>query len=155
VYAPRVDRDRFDIDKLGDRSKRAYWAISDLYDSQWHSWQKVVGIMLAASDITAKSCSDILRGMEHVGEVVRRGTFSPRRDSRELLFLDLDLGHDVAVEWEIDGMNEAERDSELARRAQFRTLRERVANGGAVAPAEWEAVSSTKAWESHQKMSSR
>lgn len=149
-----MDSDKFDPEKLGQRSQRAYWALGDFYDGRWHKWRDAVAAMLAASDLTPKSCSDILRGMESTGEAVRRGVFSPRSDRREVLFVNLDQSYDIAANWQADGYTEGELAGELSRRSRFLELRAKVAVGESVPPAEWESIATLEAWMKHQNMSS-
>lgn len=79
----------FAIHKLGPRSKAAYLAawqvLRDAPD--WVPWPSLVEAMLKTDDpITAKSASDLMRGMEYLGLIERRGQWHPRSgtDGREV-----------------------------------------------------------------------
>ncbi len=88
-----MDPQRFDPAKLGERSRKAYQALmydDEIWDDKWHPWPAVIAKMMARSDLAAKSCCDILRGMEWSGELLRRGKYSTKGDHREARFIDLD-----------------------------------------------------------------
>lgn len=100
-----MDYTRFDPAKLGERSQVAYRALyqqgdlsdgGNIWDRDWHDWAVVLSRMLEASDLTAKSCSDIIRGLEYNGEILRRGRWSARRDRRQLRFIDVDPTLDLS-----------------------------------------------------------
>jgi hypothetical protein len=88
MEAMNID-ETFAIHKLGARSKDAYRrAVSLLGDTEdWEPWPKVVEAMRLGEDpVTAKTASDILRGLEYLGLVERRGKWNHRAatDGREI-----------------------------------------------------------------------
>ena len=146
-----MDKERFDPQRLGPRSKRAYDAItvdSDYYDGQWHPWPEVIAKMLSVTDLKPASCAAILRGMEHIGEIIRRGVYrhprgatayDPAGDTREVLFLDI-------TPQPRDAYTDSEWPDIVAWQAEIARLRRAREATGEIDPVAWQRVCTRYAW---------
>lgn len=146
-----MDKHRFDPQRLGERSKRAYDAItveSEYYDGQWHPWPDVIETMLAGSDLKPASCATILRCMAHKGEIMRHGTYrhphgatsyDRSADTREVLFLDI-APHARTAYSDEEWVDVCAWQAEIAR------LRGLLDAGEPLDPLAWQRVATRYAW---------